>query len=193
MLIRFVRASLPAMLAGTVGLPLAHADIYTWVDPSGAVNVSNLAPPESVHVTSVIHASAPANAARDAAVRDAAHQAEVQALADRVRQLEDEVQFAGRQGPPQVEYRAVPPPPVIQYIINQAPPPAQYPIDAAPSAYTGCDSGWIDCGLYQGPFIYPASVILLRAPNFRRPQPFRDGHQFAVHQTMRAPGVFRRG
>jgi Domain of unknown function (DUF4124) len=193
MLIRFLRASLPAVLAGTVGLQLAHADIYTWVDASGAVNVSNLAPPESVHVTSVIHASAAASAARDAAVRDAARQAEVQALSDRVRQLEDEVQFASRGVPPQVEYRAIPAPPVIQYVINQAPPPVQYPVNAAPSTYTGCDSMWIECGFWQNPVIYPTSVIFLRAPNFRRPQPFRDGHQFVVHQPTRAPGAFRRG
>jgi len=190
---RFLRASLPALLAGTVGLQLAHADIYTWVDASGAVNVSNLAPAESAHVTSIIHASAPATAARDAAVRDAAHQADVQALADRVRQLEDEVQFAGRQVPPQVEYRAVPAPPIIQYVINQMPPPVQYPTNAPTAAYTGCDSTWIECELWPSPGIYPASVILLRAPNARRPQHFRDGHQFAVHQPMRAPGVFSRG
>jgi Domain of unknown function (DUF4124) len=189
MLTRFLRVTVPALLAATVGLPLARADIYTWVDASGAVNVSNLAPPDSAHVTSVIHASAP-----PAVSRDAAKQAEVQALSDRVRQLEDEVQFASRQAPPQVEYRAVPaPPPVIQYVINQAPPPVQYPVNAAPPAYNGCDAMWSECGLWQGPVIYPTSVILLRAPNVRHRPPFRDGHQFAVHQPVRSPGVFSKG
>jgi hypothetical protein len=188
MLFRFLRASLPAVLASTVGLQLAHADIYTWVDASGAVNVSNLAPPESAHVTSVIHASAP-----PAVARDAAKQAEVQALSDRVRQLEDEVQFASRQAPPQVEYRAVPAPPVIQYVINQALPPAQYPVNAAPPTYNGCDAMWSECGLWQGPVIYPTGVILLRSPSFRHHPPFRDGHQFAVHQPVHSPAVFRKG
>ena len=59
-----LRASLPAILAGTFGLQLAHADIYTWVDASGSINVSNVAPPEGVRVTSVMHESAPAIAAR---------------------------------------------------------------------------------------------------------------------------------
>lgn len=193
MLTRFLRASLPAMLAGTVGLQLAHADIYTWVDKSGTVNVSNVAPPEGSRVTNVIHASAEAIAARDAAVRDASRQAEVQALAERVRQLEGEVQLASRQVPPQVEYRAVPAPPVVQYLADPMPPAVQYAAYAAPSANYGCDPSRIDCGLWGIPGIYPTSIIVLRAPNFRRPQHFRDGHQFAVHQPMRAPGVPRRG
>ena len=33
---------------------LAHADIFTWVDSSGQVNVSNLDPPAGVVVTNVI-------------------------------------------------------------------------------------------------------------------------------------------
>jgi hypothetical protein len=90
---RLLRAALPAVLAGTFWLPPAHADLYTWVDASGGVNVSNLAPPEGVRITNVIPASPP-NTARDDA-RETVRDAEVQALTKRVRQLEDQV---GSQG-----------------------------------------------------------------------------------------------
>ena len=94
-----LRASLLAILAGTFGLQPAYADIYTWVDASGVVNVSNLAPPENVRVTNVIHASAPKITTRDDANRDAARHAEVQALTERVRQLENEVALARSKAP----------------------------------------------------------------------------------------------
>ena len=88
---RLLRAALPVVLAGTFGLQPAHADLYTWVDASGGVNVSNLAPPEGVRITNVIPASP--TATHDA--REAARDAEVQALTKRVRQLEDEVESQG--------------------------------------------------------------------------------------------------
>src|SRR3979409_137645 len=86
-----LRAALPVVLAGTFGLQPAHADLYTWVDASGGVNVSNLAPPEGVRITNVILASAAKTTRRDDDAREAARDAEVQALTKRVRQLEDEV------------------------------------------------------------------------------------------------------
>ena len=91
---RLLRAALPAVLAGTFWLPSAHADLYTWVDASGGVNVSNLAPPEGVRVTSVIPASPPKTTTRDDA-HEAARDTQVQALTERVRQLEDEVESKG--------------------------------------------------------------------------------------------------
>ena len=94
MLTRLLRATLPAVLVGTFGMQPAHADLYTWVDASGGVNVSNLAPPEGVRITRVIVASAPKTTPRDDG-RDAARDAEVQALTKRVRQLEDEVKSQG--------------------------------------------------------------------------------------------------
>jgi len=186
-----LRASLPAILAATFGLELAHADIYTWVDASGTMNVSNLAPPEGVRVAKVMHASAPATATRADAARDAAHEGEVQALAERVRQLEDEVELARRQAPPQAEYRSAPAPSILQYIVV-APLP-QYDINPAPSVNTGCDPARIECGLWGFPGIYPASVVVLRAPNFRRFHSGRGGHPFSVQPPMRAPGTIRRG
>ncbi|HWZ70012.1 MAG TPA: DUF4124 domain-containing protein [Casimicrobiaceae bacterium] len=94
MLTRLLRATLPAVLAGTFGMQPAHADLYTWVDASGGVNVSNLAPPEGVRITNHIPASAPNATTRDDA-REAARDAEVQALTKRVRQLEAEVESQG--------------------------------------------------------------------------------------------------
>ena len=91
---RLLRAALPAVLAGIFWLPPAYADLYTWVDASGGVNVSNLAPPEGVRITNVIPASPPKITTRDDA-REAVRDAEVQALTKRVRQLEDQV---GSQG-----------------------------------------------------------------------------------------------
>jgi hypothetical protein len=91
---RLLRAALPAVLAGAFWLPAAHADVYTWVDASGGVNVSNLAPPERVRITNVIPASPPKSTTRDDP-REAVREAEVQALTKRVRQLEDQV---GSQG-----------------------------------------------------------------------------------------------
>ena len=87
---RLLRAALPAVLAGIFWLPPAYADLYTWVDASGGVNVSNLAPPEGVRITNVIVAGAPKTTTRDDA-RVAARDAEVQVLTKRVRQLEEVV------------------------------------------------------------------------------------------------------
>ena|SRR5271155_762310 len=94
-LTRLLSAALPAIFASTFGLQPAHADIYTWIDATGGVSVSNLAPPEGVRVTNVIHASAPKTTARDDDARDA----ELRALTERVRQVEDEIEAATRQVP----------------------------------------------------------------------------------------------
>lgn len=193
MLTRALRVALRAVLASTFGLPLAHADIYTWVDASGSINISNLAPPEGVRVAKVMHESAPAAAAREDAAREAARLAEVQALAERVRQLEDEVDFARRPMPPPMDYRAIAAPPVVQYFVIAAPPPVQYPVDVAPPASTGCDPTWMGCGLWWSPGFYPPSVVVVQAVNFRRVLPGRGGHHFAVQQPLRAPGGMRRG
>ena len=77
MLTRLLRVGLPAVLAGMLGVPPAHADIYMWIDASGVANVSNLAPPENAHVTSVIHASAPKATTSGDDAREASRHAEV--------------------------------------------------------------------------------------------------------------------
>src|SRR5215469_8960386 len=89
MMFSLLRIALPLALAATCGLRAAQADIYTWVDSSGALNVSNLTPPDDAKVLKVVHTD-------DAA----AQKAETQALADRVKQLENQVSMAGSQPPP---------------------------------------------------------------------------------------------
>ena len=192
MLTRLLRAAVAGVLAGSFGLQPARADIYTWVDASGTVNVSNVAPPEGTRVTNVIRATAPKITARNDAAREAARRAEVQALAERVQQLENEVELARRQPPPQPEYRAGPVLPGLSYGVEMAPPPAPYAVNMAPPLSTGCGLPGMECGSWWGPGIYPASVVVLRAPHFRRFHPVRGGHHVAAHPPVRPSGGFRR-
>ncbi len=176
---RLLTISLPVMIAGAaIMYAPAHADVYTWVDKSGSINVSNIAPPDGVQVTSVVHANPEANAAHEAAAREAARQAEVQALADRVRQLEGEVRFAGVQAPPTMppaQYWPAPQmaPPVVQYVADPAP-PMQYA--SSPGASIGLRLRWpaIRLRALGRPGVYLPSVIVVRVPSFRRPPPFHD-------------------
>lgn len=187
MLDSLLRLFLPAVLAGAVSLQPAYADIYTWVDTSGTVNVSNLAPPDGAHVTSVIHTSAPAG---DQAGRDA----QVRTLAERVVQLENQVESAQREVAPPMLYPPLPPPPMVQYITEVQAPSVQYVVNAAPPASNGCDSTSMDCGFGWVPVFYPANIVVLRPPFFSHPRPFPGGRHIAVQQPMPAPfGSLRRG
>ena len=142
---------LVAALAGALGASSAGADVYVWVDARGHTNVSNIAPPEDARVTSVIK-SVPRTAAQEEAARTAAQRAEMQALADRVTTLQDQLEQSRREAawmpaayaPPPVVY--APPPP--QY--SWAQPPAPELADTAPSWGWGCDSPWNSCGLGFG-------------------------------------------
>ena len=189
---RLLRAALLAVTAAT--LPPAHADIYTWADASGRVNVSNISPPDGVRVISVAHVSPEAAAARDHAAREAARRADTLALEARVRQLEEEVEAAKRPPAPQVVYPPIPAPPPMQYRFDQVP-PVQYSVYSAPPAYVGtagCDVSWMDCGLGWYPNLYSTGVVFVRAPSFRRfPRPIRN--HFAVGQPARPVGRFGRG
>ena len=191
MLTPILRTILPVLAAGTLGLPLAHADIYTWADASGSVNVSNLAPPQGARVISITHTST-ADAARENAARDAARRAATQALEERVRQLEADAE-GRRQAPPQVVYRDIPAPPV-QYRFDPAPPPVQYTVYSSPPAYAmGCDPGWMDCGLGWFPNFYSTGVVFVRAPTFRRFPSVPVRRPFGARQPMRSFGHFGRG
>jgi hypothetical protein len=192
MLRPILRAAWLAVIAVASGPQLAHADIYTWADASGSINVSNLAPPDGVRVISVAHASPQAAAARENAVREAARRVETQALEERVRKLESEA-AARRQAPTQVVYPTIPPPPPMQYWSEPAP-SLQYAVSAAPPTYTqGCDPSWSSCGLGWWPGFYPTSVVFVRAPNFRRFPATPIRHHFAARQPMRPSGHFGRG
>ena len=184
MVIGLLRISLPAVLVAVLGAQVAHADIYTWVDGSGTINVSNVAPPDGVSVIHVVRASDPVPpgelAARDAQVR---------ALTERVGQLEDQIEMAQRQAPPPLLYPPIPPPPqVLEYVnvVNVMPPPTQYEPSPPPEPAVGCDSSWMDCGFGWVPVYYPASIVLLRPPYAPRPHPFPGGHRFAARLPTRA-------
>ena len=52
---RFLSIVLPFVLSCTFAPQLAQADVYTWKDASGRMNVSNLPPPEGAKVGHVVH------------------------------------------------------------------------------------------------------------------------------------------
>jgi hypothetical protein len=185
-----LRRALPTplltLLAFACALPPAHADIYTWTDDKGRVNISNLEPPDGARVTNVMRENKAMTAANEAAreaarerEREALKEAEVRALAERVRQLQAEVENARRPAPPPV-VAAAPAPAYVPYSGEYAPPPvAQYNfINASPTmgggggGGYGCYTGWPDCqfGWYPGfyPGFYPVSVVLPRDRHFRR-------------------------
>jgi hypothetical protein len=192
MLAPMLRTVLPVLVASALGLQPAYADIYTWVDASGSINVGNLSPPDGVRVISVAHARPESAAARENAARDAARRAETLALEERVRQLESEA-AARRQAPTPVMYPIAAPPP-LPYWTERALAPVQYTVYSSPPAYTqGCDPGWMDCGPGWYPGFYPASVVFVRAPGFRRPQAAPIRHRFPMRQPARSFGRFARG
>ena len=205
MLIRLPRLLFPTVLVGAVSLQPAYADIYTWVDASGTINVSNLAPPDGATVTSVIHDAARATPGGDQGARDA----QMRALAERVVQLQEEVESAQRPMGPPVFYPPGPPPmaqpPMVQYITEVQAPAVQYVVNGPAPASTGCDSTVMECGYGYGwgwaPVCYPASGVVLRPPYFSRPRPPQGGSRppqsgphFAVQQPMQPPvSGWRRG
>jgi Domain of unknown function (DUF4124) len=157
-------SSLPALLVPVL-LAIASnamADIYAWVDASGTLNYSDVAP-EGVSATRVVQDGPHTmTRAESAAAREAsAQQAEMRALAERVRELEREVEVNTRQvvqPPPQ--YVAMPQP---QYV---APP-------SVPYSY-GCDPAYLDCNPFYGQSVFAPGVVLLPAHHFRhRFQNFR--------------------
>jgi hypothetical protein len=184
------RASLLMALACMGASPVVHADVFTWVDKSGRVNVSNLDPPADAHVTSVVHVNAPkvTPAAVDAA-REARHRAEVAALAEQVRQLQDEVKAAQRPPPaPQPRYRAAAVPRAPYAAGDWAPDASPYAYDAPPITSAGCDPSWAGCAPFWG---FPTSVIVLRTPRFHRFASSRGHRAFASRPPMRRTGAGR--
>jgi hypothetical protein len=184
---RVALAILPSILGLLAAASPAGAEIYTWTDASGVVNVSNLAPPEGVAVTRVTpdpppHVVPPAELAREAA-RDAELRAladrekdlELQALSDRVQQLERDVELARAQALAPVVY---------------APPPAPVPY-VEPSAPPACDPTWGGCGPYWGLPFYPSSVVVVSAPPLRKYHRSRGGPRFGGGHPMPVTGVPR--
>ena len=203
MFARLFLIALPFVLASTAGVRVAQADIYTWTDASGRVNVSNLAPPEGARVSHVVHETRPPVAAVSDSAREAARQAELRALSERVQQLEGEANAARAAVPPDLMYPRVaapPPPPSVQYNVTVLPSPPQYNAEVAPQNYPTCDVAWSGCLPWWAANFYPAPVVVYRTPNFRRGQAFHGDHPFhgqhrvtATSPTPRMPGHFRKG
>lgn len=161
-----------ALLVGAFGLQSALADVYTWTDASGRINISNLSPPDGAHVTSVIP-SAPKSDAREEAAREAARRAEIQALNDRVARLQDQLDQSRRDAAVPAAYPVPPPgayspPPVAQYASWG--PPVQYVADTPPQNAWGCGYSWDDCGVAWGGWSWPyyGNVVVIRDTNFHR-------------------------
>ena len=132
-------------VVGALAPCVANAEIYAWVDPSGDVTYSNLPPPKNARVFAVIEESAPPTPQQQAA-SEAAHQAEMRALNDRVQQLEREMQQSRWEAEPPVPYPSSAAPPAY-------PPPP-------PSYAAGCDYEFMDCDLLGPPVYYTAGVPL---------------------------------
>ena len=165
--------------AGAFGWTFAYADIYTWTDSSGNVNLSNRLPPEGARVTNVFREDPAVRASAEAA-RAATQREELRALSDRVKQLEHDLDDAKRPAPAPVVY--APPAPAAA--------PAPYPsviaqtfVTPATPAYGDCSNPWASC-FSPGSFgFYPSGVVVLSG----RP-PHRLSHRFhADHRGQRIP------
>jgi hypothetical protein len=141
----------------------AHAEIYTYIDAQGRTNVSNLTPPDGARITSVVHEAPPRPNPHADAAREAARQADVAALSQRVEQLQYALDSAARQPPPPPQYVMVPAP------MPMAPPPQQYAADAASAQYQDqdCPAGWSSCTSWWNPAFAPIVVV----PSARRGNP----------------------
>jgi hypothetical protein len=132
--------------AGALAPAAAMAEIYGWVDPSGSVTYSNLPPPKNARVIDVIEEAPPPTPQAQAAA-EAAHEAEMRALNEKVRQLEQELQFT--------RYQSAPPPPPYPSMAAPSYGPPPYP-----ASYGPCfDSDFFDCGWGGGPIYYTAGVV----------------------------------
>lgn len=166
----------------------AHADVYTWVDAKGNVNVGNLEPPQGARVLSVSRENPDARA-RAQAAREAAQQAEMKALAERVAELEKTSRPPD--APPPVVYQpmpvaAPPPPPQVNVVVVPSPPPQQ----VAPVADYGC--AWVGCAV---PFVYP--FVFFGSPRHGRHDHgmhrFDPPHERRMPVTSHAFAPARRG
>jgi uncharacterized protein DUF4124 len=178
----FALTAPPLMLAGLLLAHAAYADIYTWIDASGGMNVTNLEPPRGARVTKVVRAPP---ARPQEAESERPREAEVTALTERVRQLEDEIEAARRSAPP-------PAPPVVYPIVVVSPPPmviaeanVSYPPPAAP-AY-GCEISWAGCALWWNPG-FATQTFVGRPHGGRSFRPFNHGNKFPSRPSLWPPG-----
>lgn len=179
-----------AFVGVALGATAAHADIYTWTDANGRVNISNLTPPEGAHVTSVVRETPKPPAPMQLALTSPPSP-DVQALNDRLRQLELEVELARRQSSPTIIYANAPQSlPAPQYSYAPEPPAPSYGYGYGYGGY-GCDPSWFGCGFGFAPYWYPGSVVVVRTPAFHRHDFGRGKFPIAAPLPMRGPGVGR--
>ncbi|MBV8211151.1 MAG: DUF4124 domain-containing protein [Burkholderiaceae bacterium] len=155
-----------ALMGAAVLPPSAAAAIYGWVDASGSMTYSNLPPPNDARVVVEIEDIAPPTPQAQAAA-DAAHQAEMRALQERLHQLESERRYVP-------DYAAPSPPPYPVPAPTYGPPP-QYASTYAPD----CDPDVYDCYGWAGPPVYFTTI----AP----PRGFRRHDRDGFHHGSRFP------
>ena len=173
-----VAALAAAGFAGVFASTIAHADIYTWIDATGKLNLSNQSPPEGARVTNVYRED-PAARAHAEAARAASAREELRALNDRVAELERALEKAK-------EAQAAPPGPAPVAYVPTPPPPAAYAsamaqtIVAPPALgyspyFPNYDCAWVGC-FSPGSFgFYPGSVVVVNAPGMGHGHPRRRG------------------
>lgn len=141
----------------------AEADIYAWTDASGHVTYSDTPPPKNASLVGVVRDTPvkPLTPAEAAAMREAAHQAELQAMSQRIQLLEQEIQQANRSPPP---------------------PPPEYMNPSA--SYSPCEPGWYDCGPLWSSIFLRRPVAVVRTPfiNRRFGVQHQFGHQSGFHR-----------
>jgi hypothetical protein len=171
-------------LVTVFGWTSAHADIYTWVDASGKVNLSNRPPPEGARLTSVYREDPAVHAAAEAA-RAAAARNELNALTERVTQLERDLDAANDRPAPATIIYAPPAPPPAAYppVIAQT---IVVPSQPAYTAYTDCSVAWAGC-FSPGNFgFYPGGFVVVGAPAAHRFDASRRGPHGRTQPPPRA-------
>ena len=168
------------LLACTLAASNARADVFTWLDAAGRINVSNLDPPEGARVTSVVR-ERPASAA-DIAAREARQRADVIALEEQVRRLEAEV--AATRQPRVVE---PPPMPVVYNIITMPSPSVAVPdlsmayADMAPAPSYDCVPSWAGCATWWPGFT--TGTVVVGSTRGRHVHSFDHEHRFHPHPS----------
>jgi hypothetical protein len=159
-----------AVVLALLASAAAQAEILGWVDAAGNVTYSNLPPPKDARVIDQIK-EVPVDAQAQAAAATL-HQSQMQALNDRVRDLERQLNQS-QHAAPSVVY---------------APPP--------PAAGAGCDSQYYDCASWDGPIYTTVGLPYLRPgrhhPEGRPRGPRHFAQNMAANPRSHAGAGFRR-
>jgi len=166
-------AGLAGALALLAGAP-AQAEILGWVDAAGNVTYSNMPPPKDARVIDQIEEEPvdPQALARAQAAAAALHASQLQALNDRVRELEQQLKQNQRAAAPVIYPVAPPVPPGIN-----------------------CDSQYYDCGAWDGPVYYTIGLPFVLPPRHHpegRPRGPRRLAQNVMEPARRGASSFRR-